>query len=89
MVNFLVWIIVGALIGWVASSLMGRREGLLLNIIVGIAGAFIGGLLLTPYFGITTINQNNFSLPALMVSLLGAVVLMAVVNLLSRRRAFR
>ncbi len=89
MVNFLVWLIVGALIGWVASSLMGRREGLLLNIIVGIAGAFIGGLLLTPYFGITTINQNNFSLPALMVSLLGAVVLMAVVNLFSRRGAFR
>ena len=89
MVNFLVWIIVGALTGWVASSLMGRREGLLLNIIVGIAGAFIGGLLLTPYFGITTINQNNFSLPALMVSLLGAVVLMAVVNVFSRRGAFR
>jgi len=89
MVNFLVWIIVGAIIGWVASSLMGRREGLLLNIIVGIAGAFIGGLLLTPYFGITTINQNNFSLPALMVSLLGAVVLMAVVNVFSRRGAFR
>ena len=89
MVNFLVWIIVGAVIGWVASSLMGRREGLLLNIIVGIAGAFIGGLLLTPYFGVSTINQNNFSLPALMVSLLGAVVLMAVVNVFSRRGAFR
>jgi uncharacterized membrane protein YeaQ/YmgE (transglycosylase-associated protein family) len=89
MVNFLVWIIVGAVIGWVASSLMGRREGLLLNIVVGIAGAFIGGLLLTPYFGITTINQNNFSLPALLVSLLGAVVLMAVVNVFTRRGAFR
>jgi len=89
MVNFLVWIIVGALIGWVASSLMGRREGLLLNIIVGIAGAFIGGLLLTPYFGITTINQNNFSLPALLVSLMGAIILMAVVNVFSRRGAFR
>jgi uncharacterized membrane protein YeaQ/YmgE (transglycosylase-associated protein family) len=44
---------------------------------------------LTPYFGISTINQNNFSLPALMVSLLGAVILLVVVNLFSRRRAFR
>ncbi len=89
MVNFIVWLIVGAVIGYVATSLMGRREGLMLNIIVGIVGAFVAGLVLTPYFGIATINQNDFSLPALMVSLLGAVILLAVVNLLTRRRAFR
>jgi uncharacterized membrane protein YeaQ/YmgE (transglycosylase-associated protein family) len=89
MVNFIVWLIVGAVIGYVATSLMGRREGLLLNIIVGIVGAFVAGLVLTPYFGIATINQNDFSLPALMVSLLGAVILLAVVNLLTRRRVFR
>ena len=89
MVNFIVWLIVGAVIGYVATSLMGRREGLLLNIIVGIVGAFVAGIVLTPYFGIATINQNDFSLPALMVSLLGAVILLAVVNLLTRRRAFR
>ena len=89
MVNFLVWLIVGAVIGYVATSLMGRREGLLLNIIVGIVGAFVAGLVLTPYLGIGTINQNDFSLPALLVSLLGAIILLAVVNLLTRRRAFR
>jgi uncharacterized membrane protein YeaQ/YmgE (transglycosylase-associated protein family) len=89
MVNFIVWIIVGAVIGWVASSLMGRREGLLLNIIVGIVGAFLAGIVLTPYFGISTINQNNFSFPALMVSLLGAIILLAVVSLFQRRRVFR
>jgi uncharacterized membrane protein YeaQ/YmgE (transglycosylase-associated protein family) len=89
MVNFIVWLIVGAVIGYVATSLMGQREGLLLNIIVGIVGAFVAGIVLTPYFGIGTINQNDFSLPALMVSLLGAVILLAVVNLLTRRRAFR
>ena len=87
--NFIIWLIVGAVVGWVATSLMGQREGLLMNIIVGIVGAFIAGYVLTPYFGISTINQNNFSLPALMVSLLGAVVLMAVVNVFSRRGAFR
>ena len=89
MVNFIVWLIVGAVIGYVATSLMGRREGLLLNIIVGIVGAFVAGLVLTPYFGIATINQNDFSLPALLVSLMGAIILLAVVNLLTRRGGFR
>ena len=89
MVNFIVWLIVGAVIGYVATSLMGQREGLLLNIIVGIVGAFVAGIVLTPYFGIGTINQNDFSLPALLVSLVGAIILLAVVNLLTRRRAFR
>ncbi len=89
MTNFIVWIIVGGIIGWAASSLMGRREGLLLNIIVGIVCAFVAGIVLTPLLGIGTINQNNFSLPALLVSLVGAVILLAVVNLFTRRRAFR
>ena len=87
MINFIVWLIVGGIIGWVASMIMRTREGLLLNIIVGIVGAFIAGLVLTPFFGISTINQNNFSFPALMVSLLGAIILLAVVNLFSRGRA--
>ena len=86
MVNFIVWIIVGGIIGWVASSLMGMREGLLLNIVVGIVGAFVAGIVLTPLLGIGTINQNNFSLPALLVSLVGAIILLAVVNLFRRGR---
>ena len=85
MTNFIVWLIVGGIIGWVVSMIMRTREGLLLNIIVGIVGAFIAGLVLTPFLGITTINQNNFSLPALMVSLLGAIILLAVVSLFRRR----
>jgi uncharacterized membrane protein YeaQ/YmgE (transglycosylase-associated protein family) len=89
MLYFIVWIIVGAVIGWVASSLMRQRNGLLMNIIVGIVGAFVGGYILTPYFGITTINQNNFSLPALLVSVAGAVILLLVVSFFQRRRVFR
>ena len=89
MVNFLVWLIVGGIIGWVASNLMGTREGLLLNIVVGIVGAFLAGIVLTPLLGIGTINQNDFSLPALLVSLAGAIILLAVVNLFRRRGAFR
>ena len=84
MINFIVWLIVGAIIGWVASSLMGQREGLLLNIVVGILGAFVAGLVLTPRLHIDTINQNDFSVPALLVSLVGAMALLAVVGLFRR-----
>ena len=86
MVNLIVVIIVGAIIGWVASMIMRTRGGLLVNIVVGIVGAFIAGLVLTPLLGIGTINQNNFSFPALMVSLLGAIILLAIVSLFQRRR---
>ena len=86
MLNFIIWIIVGGIIGWVASLIMrtDREQGLLLNIIVGIVGAFLAGLLLTPLLGISSINSGNFSLPALIVSLLGALILLAVVNLFRR-----
>jgi uncharacterized membrane protein YeaQ/YmgE (transglycosylase-associated protein family) len=84
MVNFLVWLIAGAVIGWAATSIMRDRSNLLLNIIVGVVGAFVAGYLLTPLFHISTINQGNFSIPALLVSLGGAVILLAVVNVFRR-----
>ena len=61
---------------------------MILNIVVGIVGAFVAGLLLTPMLGIATINQSNFSLPGLLVSLMGAVILLAIVTLF-RRASFR
>lgn len=87
MINFIIWIIVGALIGWVASMMMGTnaRQGTLIDIVVGIVGAFLAGLLLTPLFGTGTINQGDFSLPSVLVSLLGAVILLAIVKLFQRR----
>lgn len=89
--NFIIWLVVGGIVGWVASIIMrtNARQGLLLNIIVGIAGAFLAGLVLTPLLGIATINQDNFSLPGLLVSLMGAIILLAVVSLFSRRRYAR
>lgn len=86
MINFIIWILAGALVGWVASRMMGTdaRQGALLNIVVGIVGAFIAGIVLTPLLGIGTINENVFSLPALLVSLVGAVALLAVVKLFRR-----
>jgi len=83
MINFLIWIIVGALIGWVASLIMktNSRQGLIADIIVGIVGAFVGGFFLSPMFGVSTINESNYSIPALLVSLGGAVILLAISKL--------
>jgi len=86
---FAVWLLLGGFIGWVASSPKATREGLLLNIGVGIAGAFLAGMVLTPLVGIGTINQDDFSLPALMVSLVGSILLLAVVCLFRRQRVIR
>ena len=83
MINFLIWIVVGALLGWVASIIMktNSRQGLIADIIVGIVGAFIGGYFLSPLFNVGTINEGDFSIPALLVSLGGAVILLAISKL--------
>jgi uncharacterized membrane protein YeaQ/YmgE (transglycosylase-associated protein family) len=88
--NIIVWLIVGGLIGWVASMLMrtNGQQGILLNVVVGVIGAVLGGWFLSPLFGVSTINQGNLSVPSLVVSLLGAVILLAIVNLV-RRGALR
>jgi len=86
--NIIIWLIAGAAVGYVASLIMktNGRQGLGLDIVVGVVGAFIAGYFLSPLFGVSTINQNNFSLPALLVSLLGAVILLAVVRAFNRGR---
>lgn len=89
--NIIMWLVVGGLLGWVASIFMGTntRQGILLNVVVGIVGAVVGGWLLSPLFGVSTINQGNFTMPALGVSLLGALILLAVVNLVQRGSLLR
>src|ERR1700726_1446096 len=82
--NFIIWLIVGGLIGWLASILMRHPEGVLMDVIVGIVGAVLAGFLLSPVFGVSTINQSNFSPASLLVSLLGSVILLAIVNLFRR-----
>ena len=86
--NFIIWLIVGGIVGWLASMVMRTdgQQGLILNIVVGIVGAFVAGLVLTPMLGVGTINQSNFSLPGLIVSFLGALILLAIVNLFNRGR---
>jgi uncharacterized membrane protein YeaQ/YmgE (transglycosylase-associated protein family) len=82
--NIIIWLLVGGLIGWAASTVMRSRESMLLNVVVGIVGAALGGWFLSPLFGVSTINQSNFSGPSLLVSFLGAVILLAIVNLVRR-----
>ncbi|MEO8544667.1 MAG: GlsB/YeaQ/YmgE family stress response membrane protein [Burkholderiaceae bacterium] len=84
--NIIIWLIIGGVIGWLASLVMKTdgQQGVFLNVIVGIIGAMIGGWVLSPLFGVATINQDNFSLPGLLVSFLGAVILLAIVNLVRR-----
>ena len=84
--NLIIWLVVGGLIGWVASMLMRTdgQQGIILNVVVGVVGALLGGWLLAPMFGAGTINQNDFSAASLGVSLLGAIILLAIVNLVRR-----
>jgi uncharacterized membrane protein YeaQ/YmgE (transglycosylase-associated protein family) len=83
MINIIIWIIAGALIGWLASIIMrtNQRQGPIADIVVGIVGAFVGGYFLSPLFNVSTINEGNFSIPALLVSLGGAVILLAISKL--------
>ena len=87
--NFIIWLIIGGLIGWVASLIMKTdgQQGVILNVVVGIVGALLGGWLLAPMLGTGTIHPNDFSVAGLGVSLLGAVILLAIVNLLRRGTA--
>lgn len=77
--GILLWIIFGAIVGWVASLLMGTNEGLLLNIILGIVGAVIGGWIMS-FLGQTGIT--GFNLYSMMVAVLGSVILIAIVKAL-------
>jgi uncharacterized membrane protein YeaQ/YmgE (transglycosylase-associated protein family) len=87
MINFIVWLIVGGLVGWIASMIMrtDAQQGVLLNIVVGIVGAAIAGWLISPLVGVPSIN-TGFSVGSFVVSLLGAVVLLGIVNLFRRGR---
>jgi len=85
MINFIVWLIVGGVVGWIASMIMrtDAQQGVFLNIVVGIIGAALAGWLISPLVGIPSINES-FSVGAFVVSLVGAVILLGIVNLFRR-----
>ena len=81
LIGIIVWLMIGGVVGWLASMVMRTdgQQGILLNIVVGIVGAFIGGLI----FSGGSINQG-LSVYSFIVSLVGAIILLAVVNLVRR-----
>jgi uncharacterized membrane protein YeaQ/YmgE (transglycosylase-associated protein family) len=85
MMNLLIYLIVAAVIGWVATELMHDRSNLLINIVVAVVGAFLAGYFLSPFFKVGTIN-NAITVPTMLVTLLGSIILLAIVNLFRGRR---
>ncbi len=86
--GIIIWLIVGGLIGWVASLIMKTdgQQGIILNVVVGIIGALIGGFL-GPMLGMGGgINSSGIDMMSILVSLIGAIVLLAIVNLFRRGR---
>jgi uncharacterized membrane protein YeaQ/YmgE (transglycosylase-associated protein family) len=79
-------LVIGGIIGWLASIVMrtDAQQGVFLNIVVGIVGALIAGVLISPLIGGGKITDGNFDILSLFASFLGAVVLLAIVNLFRR-----
>jgi uncharacterized membrane protein YeaQ/YmgE (transglycosylase-associated protein family) len=84
--NIIIMLIVGGVIGWLASILMRTdgQQGIILNIVVGLVGAVLAGFLITPLIGGAPITEGAFDLRSLVASFIGAVVLLAIVNLVRR-----
>jgi len=84
--NIVIWLVLGGLVGWVASIIMRTdgQQGILLNVLVGVVGAAVAGWFVSPFLGVSTINQGSLSMASVLVSLLGAVILLAVVGLVQR-----
>jgi uncharacterized membrane protein YeaQ/YmgE (transglycosylase-associated protein family) len=83
--NLLIYLVAAAVIGWIATEIMHDRSGLLMNIIIAVVGAFLAGWFLTPIFGVGTIN-DAVTIPTMLVTLLGAIILLAIVRLVRRGR---
>ena len=81
--NILIYLIVAAIIGWIATEIMHDRSNLLINIIVAVVGAFLAGYFLSPIFHVGTINQA-ITIPTMLLTLAGAVILLFIVNLFRR-----
>ncbi len=83
--NLLIYLIVAAVIGYIATELMNDRSNLLINIVVAVVGAFLAGYFLSPIFHVGTIN-DAITIPTMLVTLLGSVLLLAIVNFFQRGR---
>lgn len=84
--SLIILLVVGGLIGWVASMIMRTdgQQGIVLNVVVGIVGSLLAGFVVTPLIGGAPITSGGISLPTIMISLLGSIVLLALINLFRR-----
>ena len=87
--NLIIYLVAGAIVGYLASRIMhtNSQQGLILDIVVGVVGAFVAGWFLAPIFGVGTIN-DAITIPTMLVTLLGAILLLFVVKLFTGRRMF-
>ncbi|WP_416139645.1 GlsB/YeaQ/YmgE family stress response membrane protein [Halomonas sp. HK25] len=83
--GIIVWLVMGGLVGWVASMIMGTsgQQGIVLNVVVGIVGALIGGFLIGPLLGAGSIN-DGITIMSFIVSLIGAIILLAILSFFQR-----
>jgi uncharacterized membrane protein YeaQ/YmgE (transglycosylase-associated protein family) len=82
--NIIIYLIAAAVIGWIATEMMHDRSNLVTNILVAVVGAFLAGYFLSPIFNVGTIN-DAITLPTMLVTLLGAIILLAIVRVVRRR----
>jgi uncharacterized membrane protein YeaQ/YmgE (transglycosylase-associated protein family) len=82
--SLIIYLVVAAVIGWVATELMHDRSNLLINIVVAVVGAFLAGYFISPLLHVGTINQA-ITIPTMLVTLLGSIILLAIVNFIRRR----
>jgi uncharacterized membrane protein YeaQ/YmgE (transglycosylase-associated protein family) len=87
--NLIILLIVGGLIGWVASMIMRTdgQQGIVMNVVVGIVGSLLAGFVVTPLIGGAPITSGGISVTTVLISLLGSVVLLALINLFRRGSA--
>ena len=86
--DLVLWLAIGALIGWLGSVVLDAdpEQGVFMNVVAGIVGALLGGWLVGPLVGAAAATRGGFSPAGLLVALIGAVLLLAVYNLVRRRR---
>ncbi len=87
MINFLIYLVVAAVIGWVATELMHDRSSLLINIVVAVIGALLAGYILSPLVNVGTIN-DAITVPTVIVTLIGSMLLLAIVHIFRRNYQF-
>lgn len=83
--NIIIYLIVAAVIGWIATEIMHDRSNLLINIVVAVVGAFLAGWFISPLLHVGTIN-DAITIPTMLVTLVGAIILLAIVHFFTHRR---